>query len=78
MTLEERELSLDASKAGYFPDAVLGVTLTSLDARDLSFGAGKSRGFLGGVLGDVLTALEAWGLFVPSDGIGTVCGGCGW
>ena len=78
MTLEARELSLGAGKAGYFPDAVLGVTLTSLDARDISLGAGKSRAFSGAVFGVPLTALEAWGLFVPCDGIGTVCGGCAW
>ena len=78
MTLEARGRSLDAGKAGYFPDAVLGVTLTSLDARDISLGAGKSRAFSGAVFGVPLTALEAWELFATWGGIETACGGCGW
>ena len=75
MTLEARELSLDTGKAGYFPVAVLGVTLTSLDARDLSLGAGKSRGFSGAVLGVTFTTLEVWELLVPFEGVETVRGG---
>lgn len=77
MTLEAREPSLDAGKAGYFPDAALGVTLATLGARDLSLGAGKSRGFSRAVLGVTFTSLEVWDLFVPFEGVEIVCGGRG-